>query len=116
MSDDEELEARLRRLAVKPEKDEAFWVAMAAEVRADYEASRLTPLKRRRRWVAPLVAGLAMAAALALWLRVRPPLPPVNEPVGDDITVFDEQDTGELIEELTPAQLERVEQAFKKGV
>ena len=116
MSDDEELEARLRRLAVKPDKGDTFWLAMAAEVRAGYEASRLAPPRRRHRWVAPLAAGLAMAAALALWLRVRPPLPAVSEPVSDDITVFDEQDTGELIEELSPAQLERVEQAFKKGV
>jgi hypothetical protein len=114
---DEELQARLRRLAVKPDedaRDERFWVEMAANVRADYEASRLTPMRRRRRWLAPVVAGLAMAAALALWVRAQRPVVPVNEPIGDEITVFDEEDTGELIEQLSPAQLDRVERAFKK--
>jgi hypothetical protein len=122
--DDEELEARLRRLAAAPapaddEKDERFWVEMAANVRADYEASRLVTRRRLmrrpiRRWMAPVAAGLAMAAALALWMRVQRPVVPMNEPIGDEITVFDEQDPGELLEELSPAQLERLERALKK--
>jgi hypothetical protein len=47
--------------------------AAAAPVR-----SRRTPLARRASWLLPLVAGLAMAAVLALsiWAhRVRPPRP-----------------------------------------
>ncbi|MDB4967361.1 MAG: hypothetical protein JWN44_3050 [Myxococcales bacterium] len=114
MTDDEELQARLRRLAVKPDKDERFWTEMAAHVRADYEASRLVPMRRRRRWAAPLVAGLAMAATFALWMRSQRPVVPLNDPVSDDVTVFDEEDSGEWIEELSPAQLDRVERAFKK--
>jgi hypothetical protein len=113
---DDELEARLRRLADAPTKDEPFWDDMAAAVRAGYAAeSAPRPLRRRRRWVAmPVMGALALAAAFVLYVRVHRPVleQPGNEALGDELNVFEEQDTGELIEELTPTELDKLAQAF----
>jgi hypothetical protein len=42
-------------------------------------------------------------------------VPEAGEPYGDEFGLYDEPDPGEMIEQLTPAQLERVAQAFKQG-
>jgi hypothetical protein len=118
---DDELQARLRRLAQQDAQGaEPDWDAMAADVRAAYEreAARgdVRPLGRRRRWIAaPVGAALALAAAFALYMKLHhPPAPAAIEPL-DSIQVFEDPDPGELIEELTPAQLDRVAKAFNKG-
>jgi len=114
---DDELQQRLKRLDARRETD---WDAMAAAVRDGYARATTdarTPARapRRRRLVAPLSGALALAAALALYVRLhRPPLPPAPT-LEDEMTTIDEPDTDELIDELTPAQLERVANAFGKG-
>jgi hypothetical protein len=115
---DDELEARLRRLGARADEDDPgpqHWEAMAAEVRAAYERelrNRDSKFRRRRWLAAPLVGALALAAAFAVYVRVHPVKPAAVE---DEMSAFDEPDTDELIDELSPAQLERVAQAFKKG-
>jgi ferric-dicitrate binding protein FerR (iron transport regulator) len=118
---DDELEARLRRLDVRSEKDEAFWDGMAAAVRdgvADEErrAARRATTRRRRLTVSGM-SLLAMAAALALWLRGHHQPLPAHEPIGSGETfhVFEDLEPGELLEELSPADVERVAAAFNKG-
>jgi ferric-dicitrate binding protein FerR (iron transport regulator) len=116
---DDELEARLKRLDVRPEKDAAFWDAMSAEVRAQYDAAAAAPSRpgrrRRRRWVAtPLAGALALAAALVLYVRLhRGHVPAPAEPL--EIHVLEDDHWDELLERLEPAQLERLEKAFKHG-
>ena len=117
---DDELEARLRRLDARPEKDAAFWDGdgrggarrrRARDARGGAAGARLAAS-------AGGVGGglLAMAAALALWLRAHHAPPAAHEPVGDTFHVFEDLEPGELIEELSPADVERVAKAFdKKG-
>ena len=113
---DDELESRLRRLETRPEKDAAFWDDMAATVRADYERQELRRATSRRRRLALSGGGmLAMAAALALWLRVHHRAPAAHEPLGDTFHVFEDLEPGELLEELSPADVERVARRFNKG-
>ncbi|HEY2749319.1 MAG TPA: hypothetical protein VGL86_32095 [Polyangia bacterium] len=113
---DDELETRLRRLDARPEKDAAFWDGMAAAVRdgVGREQSRRAA-SRRRRWAASGGGILAVAAALALWLRAHHPVPPAHEPMGDTFHVFEDLEPGELLEELSPADVERLAKAFNKG-
>jgi hypothetical protein len=111
---DDELQERLRRLAAKPETD---WDGMAAAVRDGYdrELRNRHSVIRRRRWAASVGATLAMAAALALWLHGHRAhrLPP-SEPV-ETFHVFEDLEPGEMIEELSPEQIDRVAKAFNKG-
>ena len=111
---DDELQERLRRLAARPEAD---WDAMAAAVRDGYaraSAERATTL-RRRRWAASAAGAMAMAAALALWLHGHHrPKPPAAEPP-ETFQVFEDLEPGEMIEELSPAEIDRMAKAFKKG-
>ncbi len=108
---DDELQERLRRLAARPDAD---WEAMAAAVRDGYaREQRRRPAAWRRRFAA---AGgtLAMAAALTLWVRAHHHRHTVA-PVEDEAGMFDDADPDELIDELTPAQLDSVSEALKKG-
>ena len=89
---------------------------MAAAVREAYErqaaqGARRAPTRRRRLAAAAGGGMLAMAAALALWLRV-PHHPPAHEPMGDTFHVFEDLEPGELLEELSPADVDRVAKAF----
>lgn len=121
---DDELQQRLRRWA-RPGA-EPDWDSMAAGVRAAFEAetqrseagpttleaARRRP--RRRRWMAaPLAGALALAAAMTLYVRVHHT--PRMSPLEDEAVMMDDADPDELIDELTPAQLDRVAQALKKG-
>jgi hypothetical protein len=112
---DDELQARLRRLA-QPGR-EPDWDAMAADVRAAYERELRNPhsVIRRRRWIALPTTALALAAAFALYVKLHHhPLPTL--PIDDEAaTLVDEPDPDELIDDLTPAQLDRVADALKKG-
>ncbi len=125
---DDELQQRLRRWA-RPGA-EPDWDSMAAGVRAAFEAEMQRSevgapsdatvegagrrRARRRRWMAAPVAGaLALAAALTLWVRLHHA--PRMSPLEDEAVMMDEADPDELIDELTPAQLDRVAQALKKG-
>ncbi|HXU74698.1 MAG TPA: hypothetical protein VN947_35625 [Polyangia bacterium] len=116
---DEELEQRLRRLDARPERDPAFWGEMAAAVRDGYAQEearrRRATVTRRRRLAASGASILAMAAALALWLRVHHHAPAAHEPMGDTFHVFEDLEPGELLEELSPADVDRVAKAFNKG-
>ncbi len=127
---DDELVERLRRLG-RPPGQEPDWQAMAADVRAAYEAelrnrdsenrlrntdSEIGRRRRRRRWVAAPVAGaLALAAAFTLWVRLHPAPVPAMRIDEDAASLVDEADPNELIDELTPAQLDRVAEVLKKG-
>lgn len=108
---DDELQNRLRRLAARPEAD---WDGMAAAVRDGYERQRRQ--QRRRRWSASLGGGLlAAAAALALWLHGHHGARmPSAEPM-ETFHVFEDLEPGEMIEELSPAEIDRVAKAFNKG-
>ena len=110
---DDELEARLRRLDGKPA---ANWDAMAAAVRAGYDQKvQRRAIVRRRRIGASLLGTLAMAAALALWLHGhRTPHPTAAEPM-ETFHVFEDLEPGEMLEELSPADVERLAKAFNKG-
>lgn len=118
---DDELQARLRRLAAAPEKDARFWDELAANVRAGY--ARQVAARRRRRWLAAPVAaaGVALAAALTLWVRAPRPTPPLAPTIeapaleADELGAFGDVAPDEVIDELGPAELDRVAQAFKKG-
>jgi hypothetical protein len=108
---DDELEARLRRLDVKA----AEWDATSA-VRAGYEREvKRRATTRRRRWSASVAGTLAMAAALALWLRGHHTAHvPAGEPI-ETFHVFEDLEPGEMLEELSPADVDRVAKAFNKG-
>jgi hypothetical protein len=114
---DDELEARLRRLDARPAKDAAFWDEMTAAVRDGWAAEERAQARRatvRRRRLALSGGGiLAMAAALALWLRAPHHAPVVHEPLGGEtFQVFEDLEPGELLEELSPDDVERVAKAF----
>ncbi len=116
---DDELEERLRRLSARPAQDAAFWDAMAADVRAGYERElrKRASGTRRRRWAASLGGALVAAAALALWLRGHhgAPLPaPVPEST-ETFHVFEDLEPGEMLEELSPEEIDRLAKAFHKG-
>ena len=116
---DDELQDRLRRLAARPDAD---WEGMAAAVRDGYDRevqARNSVLRRRRhrrRWGASIGGGmLAAAAALALWLHGHHVArTPAAEPV-ETFHVFEDLEPGEMIEELSPAEIDRVAKAFNKG-
>jgi hypothetical protein len=119
---DDELQQRLRRLAA-PHGTEPDWDAMAADVHAAYErevaggGASVTPLRRgrRSRWIAaPLAGALAIAAAFALYVKHTQPPPASVEPI-DAVQVFEDPEPGEMIEEMTPAELDRLAKAFNKG-
>ncbi len=113
---DDELTARLRRLDARPEKDPAFWDGLTAAVRTGYDREQTRRTTSWRRRLAASGGGmLAMAAALALWLRAHHHVPPAHEPMGDTFHVFEDLEPGELLEELSPADVERVAKAFNKG-
>lgn len=122
MSDDE-LQERLRRLAERPDPGEPFWDEMAGAVRAAYDRelrnddSVIRRRRRRRRWVAAVTAPLALAAAVALYAGGHHPrgAPSSDEAAGDELTVFDDAEPGELLEELDPTQLDRLAKALKQG-
>jgi hypothetical protein len=114
---DDELEARLRRLDARPVKDAQFWTAMAADVRAAHERETRNrkSLARRRRFLASAGGALAMAAALTLWMRGHHgKLPSPPEPA-DTFHVFEDLEPGEMLEELSPAELDHLSKAFNKG-
>lgn len=112
---DDELQERLRRLAARPDAD---WDAMAAAVRDGYARAASAPAitrRQRRRWAASAGGVLALAAALTLWLHGhRRPLPAATEPP-ETFHVFEDLEPGEMLEELTPEQLDRMAKAFNKG-
>jgi hypothetical protein len=114
---DEELEARLRRLDARPPKDAQFWQTMAAEVRAahEHELRNRYSVIRRRRWLTSAGAALAMAAALTLWLRHSHNKPPVTAEPADTFHVFEDLEPGEMLEELSPAEIDHLATAFNKG-
>lgn len=118
---DDELEARLKRLDARPDAD---WDAMAAAVRDGYAratSERATgdlaraAARRRRRWLPPIAGALALAAGVTLFVRAHHARLPAAAPTLEDEMTTYEPDTDELIDELTPAQLERVAKAFNKG-
>lgn len=114
---DDELVQRLRRLAQPG--DAPDWDAMAADVRTAYEAATATAgadrrSRVRRRWLAAPAAGL-MALAAAVTLYVRAHHATIAPTLDDEALMMDEADPDELIDELTPAQLDRVAQALDKG-
>lgn len=111
---DDELQARLRRLSEPPARDERFWDELAAGVRSDYQR-QARPRRRRRRWLAaPLVAAVALAAALAFIVRSHHGVVRSHNkaPLADPMGLFDDDDPSELIDELSPAELERASQAL----
>jgi aminoglycoside phosphotransferase (APT) family kinase protein len=113
---DDELESRLRRLDARPDQDPAFWDGMSAAVRDGYEREQSRRTTSRRRRLAASGGGmLAVAAALALWLRAHHHVPATHEPLGETFHVFEDLEPGELLEELSPADVERVAKAFNKG-
>jgi hypothetical protein len=58
---------------------------------------------------------LAAAAALALWLHGHHGARlPAAEPV-ETFHVFEDLEPGEMLEELSPEQIDRVAKAFNKG-
>ena len=114
--DDEALLNELRRLDDGPEPPPELWATMAANVRAGHARERAA---RRRRWrtrtLAATTSALALAAALTLWLRPSPPVAPPAESF-DEMTVFgDEVGPGDELEEMSAAQLDKLDAAFKKG-
>ena len=122
---DDELEERLRRLAAAdaassaaaPDRGAAFFDAMAADVRAAYdrELRNRNSVIRRRRWLGSGGAALAMAAALALWVRAHHKSPAAAVEPGDTFHVFEDLEPGEMLEELSPAELDHLATAFNKG-
>ncbi|MCU1282888.1 MAG: hypothetical protein JWM53_6434 [bacterium] len=123
---DDELEAKLRRLAATdaaaqaaeaPDKGAERWDAMAAEVRTAYdrELRNQYSVIRRRRWLASAGAALAMAATLTLWLRHSHNKSAATAEPGDTFHVFEDLDPGEMLEELSPAELDHLATAFNKG-
>ncbi|HEX6838260.1 MAG TPA: hypothetical protein VF334_16905 [Polyangia bacterium] len=112
---DDELQARLRRLEARPDAD---WDAMAAAVRDGFAratSAQATRLKRRR-WAASAGGVVALAAALLLWLHGHHrPRPAAAEPP-ETFHVFEDLEPGEMLEELSPAEIDRMAKAFNKGV
>ena len=111
---DDELQERLRRLGARPDAD---WDAMAAAVRDGYAraSSATATARRRRRWAASAGGVLALAAALTLWLHGhRRPPPAATEPP-ETFHVFEDLEPGEMLEELSPAEIDRMAKAFNKG-
>ncbi|MCA1664131.1 MAG: hypothetical protein LC659_07675 [Myxococcales bacterium] len=112
---DDELQDRLRRLAPRPDAD---WEAMAAAVRAgyDHELRNLHSVirrRRRRQWGASIGGVmLAAAAALALWLHAHHGARLVAPEPVETFHVFEDLEPGELLEELSPADIDRVANAF----
>lgn len=117
---DDELQDRLRRLAARPDAD---WDGMAAAVRDGYERelrngdSIARRRRQRRQWSASIGGGLlAAAAALAVWLHGHHATRlPTTEPV-ETFHVFEDLEPGEMLEELSPEQIDRMAKAFNKGV
>jgi len=111
---DDELQERLRRLGTRPDAD---WDAMAAAVRDGYAHATARAIKlRRRRFAASAGGALALAAALVLWLHGhghRRALPATEAP--ETFHVFEDLEPGEMLEELTPEQIDRMAKAFNKG-
>ncbi|MCU1282462.1 MAG: hypothetical protein JWM53_6008 [bacterium] len=119
---DDELELKLRRLAAadasaRPDKGAQFWEAMATDVRAahDRELRNIYSVIRRRRWLVSAGSALAMAAALTLWLRHSHNKSAGTADPGDTFHVFEDLEPGEMLEELSPAELDHLAKAFNKG-
>ena len=117
---DDELQERLRRLGTRPDAD---WDAMAAAVRDGYARATAQSVStraaklRRRRFAASAGGALALAAALVLWLHGhehRRPLPAATD-APETFHVFEDLEPGEMLEELTPEQIDRMAKAFNKG-
>lgn len=111
---DDELQQRLRRLAARPQAD---WDAMAQAVRDGYgrELRNRNSVIRRRRWLVSAGGALAVAATVLFWVHGHPrPHRATSEPV-ETFHVFEDLEPGEMIEELSPEQVERVAKAFNKG-
>jgi hypothetical protein len=89
---------------------------MAAAVRDGYDRQvKRRATVRRRRIGASLAGTLAMAAALALWLQGHHrPRPTATEPM-ETFHVFEDLEPGEMLEELSPADVDRLAKAFHKG-
>jgi hypothetical protein len=111
---DEELAEQLRGLAQQPE---AEWDQMAAAVRDGYDRAvrARRSVIRRRRWLASAGGALALAAAFALYLRGHSGARTAGEPVGDTFHVFEDLEPGEMLEELSPDDIDRLAKAFSKG-
>lgn len=119
---DDELEERLRRLAAadagaRPDKGAQFWEAMAAEISGarDRELRNRHSVIRRHRWLVSAGSGLAMAAALTLWLRHSHNKSSGTAEPGDTFHVFEDLEPGEMLEELSPAEIDHLATAFNKG-
>lgn len=115
---DDELQERLRRLGARPDAD---WDSMAAAVRDGYAraasatATATANARRRRRRAVSAGGALALAAALTFWLHGhRRPHPTAAEPP-ETFHVFEDLEPGEMLEELTPEQIDRMAKAFNKG-
>lgn len=98
-------------------------VPVVVEPAADLPVAQAQPGRRRwrTRTLAAATSALALAALLALWVRT-PSVPRgdartahVAEPI-DEVTVFgDELGPGDELEEMSAAQLDELDSAFKKG-
>lgn len=103
----------------RPEPPAELWTAMAANVRDGYAREQLARRRRRlrTRLFAATTSALALAAALTFWLR--PPHHVVKAPQAseqiDEMTVFGDELDGDELEEMSDAQLEQLDSAFKKG-
>ena len=102
----------------RPEPPAALWTTMAANVREGY-AREQRSLKRRRtrtRLLAATTSALALAAALTFWLRPHHVIktPQASDQI-DEMTVFGDELDGDELEEMSDAQLEKLDSAFKKG-
>ncbi|HEX4457128.1 MAG TPA: hypothetical protein VIA18_04115 [Polyangia bacterium] len=103
----------------RPEPPAALWTTMAANVRDGYVREQLARRRRRTRTrlFATTASALALAAALTFWLRPRhhvPKAPQATEQL-DEMTVFGDELDGDELEEMSAAQLEKLDSAFKKG-
>lgn len=123
--DDESGDARLlvellRLEDKRPEPPAALWTTMAANVRDGVarEQHRRRRQRTRTRLAAATTSALALAAALTFWLRAphhAPKATPATEQI-DEMTVFGDELDGDELEEMSAAQLEKLDSAFKKGV
>ena len=103
----------------RPEPPAALWTTMAANVRDGYAREQLGRRRRRTRTrlFAATSSALALAAALTFWLRPphhAPKAPQATEQL-DEMTVFGDELDGDELEEMSDAQLEKLDSAFKKG-